>query len=807
MNHVLCLSLLLLWYGLSAISVCAGENPEFFKVKAVLAAKSDIPPVAKIAPYREALAAYEWTVQAGGSNAAVTPGTTLRVRHWVYYDRVKQSAADWPVGHTTELCLEPSEAHSEAQRFCVLDTLPLDVDAPVFFDVGQPLAMPTEAAIVARAAALTEAMLAHRDKVRLIALGDSRTANGGPKGLDMQPFYGGAAGDRPLAYNLAAAGSRVPSLEYKARQCAALLPALEWVVINVSPRIFTVGMSGTNVTVLGGPPWPEKLGRPGKAAEIPETRILADLPSRTAPPLAAGDFSLASWAIFEGMVRELDRLGVNTMLWTPPMLDRGTNDDFAPAGKYWGTLERLRGLSRTYSHCHLVDLMAEHRDKFVDADFNDPDHLKRDTGGVKLAKLLDGLRQTLAETEPAKRSAAMAAGLPAITGETAVAASAAALPAGLMTNRDKVRLIALGDSRAARGLDVRRFFKGEAGSSAQAFNLAAAGSSAPALECRARQCAAMLPALEWAVINASPRMFRVGVSTTNVTMLAGSPWPVKLGEAGSGAISETRLVATLPSRTAPALTAADFSMESWSVFEGTIRELNRLGVKTLVWTPPMRDRATSDDFSPAGTYPGFLDRLRGLSHTYNGCYVVDVMVEHRDRFADEDFADQDHLNATGAAKLGKLLDEFREAPTWAHRLKISDTTPGRRWTALRHGTPLYLDYPGRSFDFVPRALLDLPFLQGKLNDRGHRGPVVFSFRVDRPVRVYVIGYEDSLKGYDWIMRDFKATSFYMGYRVVRTREDWVVRAREYPAGTITFGPDSGTVDLRMMYTVAVEPLD
>lgn len=785
------------------LSLTAAENPEFLKVKAVLAAKSDIPPVAKIAPYREALAVYEWAVQSGGSGSTVTSGKKLRVQHWVYYDNVKQSAADWPVGHATELRIERSEAHSEAQRFCVLDTLPLDVDMPVFFDVGQRLAMPTEAAIVARTAGLTEAMLVHRDKVRLIALGDSRTA----RGLDMEPFYGGAARDRPLAFNLAAAGSRVPSLEYKARQCAALLPALEWVVINVSPRIFAVGMSSASVSVLGGPPWPEKLGRPGKAAEIPETRILADLPSRTAPPLTAFDFSLPSWAIFEGMVRELDRLGVNTMLWTPPMRDRGTNDDFSSAGKYWGTLERLRGLSRTYSHCHLVDLMAEHRDKLVDADFADNDHLNRDTGGVKLAKLLDGLRQTLAGPAPVKRSAAMAAGPPAIAGKTAVAASVAALPAGLMANRDKVRLIALGDSRTARGLDVRRFFDGEAGSSAQAFNLAAAGSRAPALEYRARQCAAMLPALEWAVINASPRMFRVGVSTTNVTIPAGSPWPVKLGEVGSGAIPETRLVATLPSRTAPALTAADFSMESWSVFEGTIRELNRLGVKTLVWTPPMRDRSADDRFPSADTYPGFLDRLRGLSHTYNGCYVVDLMAEFRGRFVDADFADQDHLNATGAAKLGKALDEFREAPTWAHRLKISDTTPGRQWTALRHGTSLYLDYPGRSFDFVPRALLDLPFLQGKLGDRGHRGPVVFSFRVDRPVRVYVIGYEDSLKGYDWIMRDFKTTSFYMGYRVVRTGDDWVVRARDYPAGTITFGPDSGTVDLRMMYTVAVEPLD
>ncbi|HYN19462.1 MAG TPA: LamG-like jellyroll fold domain-containing protein [Thermoanaerobaculia bacterium] len=114
-------------YGRALGAEEASENVRLYREKAVsrspvpqerirarLVARSRIPILQEISPYREALAVYEY--QAGGK--------TIRVAHWVILDGERQPAAGWPEGEVRGLLLEPFAANPQLESVFLSDTLP-----------------------------------------------------------------------------------------------------------------------------------------------------------------------------------------------------------------------------------------------------------------------------------------------------------------------------------------------------------------------------------------------------------------------------------------------------------------------------------------------------------------------------------------------------------------------------------------------------------------------------------------------------------------------------------------------------------
>jgi len=60
----------------------------------------------------------------------------FRVAHWTEMDELPLEPAHYSKGEIRRLVLEPFHAHPELEQEQVFDTLPFDVDEPVFFDAG-----------------------------------------------------------------------------------------------------------------------------------------------------------------------------------------------------------------------------------------------------------------------------------------------------------------------------------------------------------------------------------------------------------------------------------------------------------------------------------------------------------------------------------------------------------------------------------------------------------------------------------------------------------------------------------------------
>jgi hypothetical protein len=87
-------------------------------VRARLRARSKIPTLAEITPYRVALAIFEYEVASGADR-----GETLRVAHWVVLDGEPQPIAQSAAGREMELTLEPFAANPQLEPHFLSDTL------------------------------------------------------------------------------------------------------------------------------------------------------------------------------------------------------------------------------------------------------------------------------------------------------------------------------------------------------------------------------------------------------------------------------------------------------------------------------------------------------------------------------------------------------------------------------------------------------------------------------------------------------------------------------------------------------------
>ena len=105
-------------------------------VKARLTARSKIPDLKKIAPYRDALAVFEYRLE-GVLPARGDPKIpkTFRVAHWVILDGSPLPVQKLSVGDLVRMVLEPLEQNPQLEAFYSSDTLEEDFDMPVFYAV------------------------------------------------------------------------------------------------------------------------------------------------------------------------------------------------------------------------------------------------------------------------------------------------------------------------------------------------------------------------------------------------------------------------------------------------------------------------------------------------------------------------------------------------------------------------------------------------------------------------------------------------------------------------------------------------
>lgn len=208
------------------------SDPIRLKVK--LLAKSKIPTLSDIAPYREALVFYEYRVQKRLEGKF--RGKTLRVAHWAIYDNQPQAIGKAEVDSSHTLHLYPYQQFSEFESLYTSDTLALDLDTPLYHDVGQKIL--EDRTVEERYdydSIFSEKMPVFwriKDQLKLVSLGDSR----GEAGVQAELFYGAENRKTPVAYNLAISGGPLEFQEIVVDKYLLKMPSLEWVVYQLSPR-------------------------------------------------------------------------------------------------------------------------------------------------------------------------------------------------------------------------------------------------------------------------------------------------------------------------------------------------------------------------------------------------------------------------------------------------------------------------------------------------------------------------------------------------------------------------------------------
>ena len=104
------------------------------EVRATLAAVSPAPKPTELIPYTNALVVYEYDVE------EVLRGSCkqkkLRVVHWGVLDLQKTPITSSKMGSSCRLVLEPFSGHPELEGQFIKDTLPEDLDRPLYFDAG-----------------------------------------------------------------------------------------------------------------------------------------------------------------------------------------------------------------------------------------------------------------------------------------------------------------------------------------------------------------------------------------------------------------------------------------------------------------------------------------------------------------------------------------------------------------------------------------------------------------------------------------------------------------------------------------------
>lgn len=119
-------------------AIRTGRKPaERLQGEARLVASSKTPTLAEIAPYRQALVVNEYEVLKVAAGKYVPK--RLRVAHWGILDGAARPVTELPVGATVTLTAEPIASQPQLDGQKILDTLPEDMDLPVYYAVSATL--------------------------------------------------------------------------------------------------------------------------------------------------------------------------------------------------------------------------------------------------------------------------------------------------------------------------------------------------------------------------------------------------------------------------------------------------------------------------------------------------------------------------------------------------------------------------------------------------------------------------------------------------------------------------------------------
>ncbi len=117
------------------LELIADREPlEEVRLRGRLVARSHVPTLKEIVPYREALVIYEYEVLEvlGGELGE----EIVRVAHWAILDGERQSIVERKVGEEDRLALEPLDSNPQVENTYRSDSLELRLDIPVFLDVA-----------------------------------------------------------------------------------------------------------------------------------------------------------------------------------------------------------------------------------------------------------------------------------------------------------------------------------------------------------------------------------------------------------------------------------------------------------------------------------------------------------------------------------------------------------------------------------------------------------------------------------------------------------------------------------------------
>ncbi len=266
--------------------------------------------------------------------------------------------------------------------------------------------------------------------------------------------------------------------------------------------------------------------------------------------------------------------------------------------------------------------------------------------------------------------------------------------------RPQLKLVAMGNSHATKGIATQEFYGAENRRTPVALNLAPPGACLE-MECLViREYVLPLPKLQWVVWVPSARTFNARRKETwKYDDFMGSRgyawdrahqeelWPVPasppvtledLGTVESGIVDfwgwggrRKRLLPEDPAAARQAilkdLEKPDFeiSEEHWKLFTDTLRMLTDRGVGVLLVNMPMhpflKDMPTAD---PNGTtHEGMAEmvrRLEGLHAEMPRVWFRDFNLGGRHDFPHEVFYDADHLNRSGSRDLTKRIVRWME---------------------------------------------------------------------------------------------------------------------------------------------------
>ena len=395
------------------------SDPIRLKVK--LLAKSKIPTLSDIAPYREALVFYEYSVRKRIEGEF--EGKKLRVAHWAIYDNQPQTIRKAKIGSSHTLHLYPYQQFSEFESLYTSDTLALDADIPLYHDVGQKiLENRTVEERYDYDSIFSEKMPIFwqiKDQLKLVSLGDSR----GEAGVRAELFYGEENRKTPVAYNLAISGGPLEFQEIVVDKYLVKMPNLEWVVYQMSPRavnryfehsaereflksrgfafdrkhaktLWQRGNKKTAAEIAAIPyvseywnerPWGWKFN--ADVWDGPKTKRFE----------REWEISKKRWNRLKAMVAALNERDIKMLLYLSPlhpiMRDQPVVDDDGTTQEgYRELVNQLKQLETRFPNFVFVDLLQGGNHDFLPEMFKDLDHLNA-LGATKLTQALEEVRQ------------------------------------------------------------------------------------------------------------------------------------------------------------------------------------------------------------------------------------------------------------------------------------------------------------------------------------------------------------------------------------------------------------------------------